>query len=115
MTQLTIDVPPHLAIRLQSLQDRLVEILEIGLEQLELTENILYDEVVEFLGRGPSPEKIVALHPSPSTQERIGELLDKNRAGTLTALESKELDEYRQLNHLMTQVKLRARQHISQQ
>jgi hypothetical protein len=114
MTQLTIDVPAHLAIRLQSLQDRLVEILEIGMEQLDLTENILYDEVVEFLGSGPSPEEIVALHPSALTQERIGELLDKNRTGTLTAVESKELDEYRQLNHLMTQIKLRARQHLSQ-
>ena len=105
MTQLTIDVPAHLAVRLQSLQDRLVEILEMGLQQLDLTENMLYDEVVEFLGNGPSPEEIVALHPFPSTQERIGELLDKNRAETLTALESKELDEYRQLNYLMTQVK----------
>jgi hypothetical protein len=43
-----------------------------------------YDEIVDFFARGPSPEEILSFRPSPETQERVRELLERNSAGELT-------------------------------
>ncbi len=113
MTQLTIEIPKNLARRLKPVQNRMVEIIELGLHQIEPSHTNLYSKIIEFLASGPTPEEIIALRPSETVQERIGELLDKNRAGTLAETEEAELDEYQTLNHMMTLVKIRARQNLS--
>lgn len=66
------------------------------------------DEVLNFLLSAPSPEQIVAFHASESAQARIRYLLDANRNGLLTDSERLELEEASQLNHLITQLKIRA-------
>ena len=89
-----------------------------GLERLiarvlkQMPKLAFVDEIIEFLGRGPQPEEIVAFHSSEKSQERIRELLDKNRAGTLTGDEEGELDLMESLNHLFALVKARAWQHL---
>ena len=70
------------------------------------------EEVTEFLGRGPQPEEIVAFHGSEKSQERVRELLDKNRAGALTPEEEAELDGIESVNHLFALIKARAWQHL---
>jgi hypothetical protein len=70
----------------------------------------LLDEVLEFLSGAPSPDEIVAFRPSAAMQTRVSELLDKNQAGTLSADEVVELDEYERLNHFMRLLKARTRQ-----
>ena len=110
MVEMTIQIPPKLASRLQSLQDRLVEIIELGLQAITPAQYGLYSEVIEFLAGGPTPEVIIAFHPSAKAQDRVTELLDKNRTGTLPPAEQAELDQYERLDYLMTLVKARARQ-----
>ncbi|MCI0487372.1 MAG: hypothetical protein L0229_12325 [Blastocatellia bacterium] len=70
-----------------------------------------YEEIVELLAAGPSPEEIINFRPSAAMQERVRELLAKNQAGNLTAEEEAELDEYGHIEHLMRMVKARAQKH----
>lgn len=72
----------------------------------------LLDEVLEFLASTPTPEQIIAFQPSEALQERARQLLDANRAGTLTDAERTELDDYGRMNHFMTMLKARARQKL---
>jgi hypothetical protein len=41
-------------------------------------------EIVQFLTRQPSPEAIIAFHPSSAATERLYELVDAQRERTLT-------------------------------
>jgi len=55
----------------------------------------------------------VAFHGSEKSQQRVRELLDKNRTGTLTLEEEAELDGIEIANHLFALIKARAWQHVS--
>ena len=113
MMELTIQVPDELALRLQPVQNRLTEIIELGLREITIAQYSLYNEVIEFLASGPTARAIIAFRPSAEAQAQVTQLLDKNRAGTLTADEQAELDQYERLDYLMTLVKARARQHLA--
>lgn len=67
------------------------------------------DAVTDFLGAAPSLEEIANFRLPEELQTRAHELLDKNRDGTLSAAERSEMEEFRQLDHLMTLVKAKAR------
>lgn len=108
MLEMTIQVPEPLAAELMAKNDRLPEVLAYGLRQLPPLPNETYQYILEFLVSRPSPAEGLHFGPTPSMQERATELLEKNRAGTLTAIESKELDEYVRINHLITMLKARA-------
>jgi hypothetical protein len=70
------------------------------------------DELIEFLGRGPQPDQIVAFQVSENSQDRVRNLLDKSRAGTLSTEEETELNAVESLNHLFALIKARAWQHV---
>jgi hypothetical protein len=74
-----------------------------------------YDEVLEFLISGPTPEQVIAFRPSETTQERISHLLDANRNGALTSEEQAELDEFEQIEHLMRRLKIHAHTKLQQE
>jgi hypothetical protein len=108
--QLTIQIPDEQARKLGMAQGELEQLLARLLNQLpRLT---LVEEIIEFLGRGPHPREIVAFHASEQSQQRIRELLDRNRAGTLAPEEEAELDAIESLNHLFALIKARAWQHV---
>ena len=113
MIELTIQIPDELARRLQPVQDRLAEIIELGLWELTPVQHRFSSEVVEFLARGPSSQVIVDFRPSLELQARVSKLLDKNQVGTLTPAERAELDQYEHLDYLMTLMKARARQYLA--
>ena len=71
-----------------------------------------YDEIVDLFARGASPEEIASFRPSPETQERVRELLERNSADELTEDEAAELECFSQLEHLMQLVKARAHKYI---
>jgi len=109
MATLTIEIPEDLAHRLQPVQDQMITILEFGLQAVAPVQQKPYLDMIDFLASGPEPDELAAMQASPALQERIAELLDKNRVGELTAQEAAELDRYEQLDYLMTLVKARAR------
>lgn len=113
MVELTIQIPNDLALRLQSVQDQLIEIIELGLREIAPARSGLHSEVIEFLASGPSLQAIINFRPSAEAQARVTELLTKNQAGGLSAAEQAELDQYENLDFLMTLVKIQARRRLS--
>ncbi|MCW5551528.1 MAG: hypothetical protein KIS67_05100 [Verrucomicrobiae bacterium] len=110
--QVTIDIPDDLAARLDPRRENLLALIQRGLRQQWSETSALAQEVVEFLSRGPRPGEILAFRPSDRSVQRAGELLEKNRAGSLTPEEQAELDETAALNHLFSLIKAHARQHL---
>ncbi len=108
MVEITIQVPEALAERLAAVGDRLPEVLARGLEERLPFLNEGYRYVLRFLATNPAPQAILDFHPSSALQERIGELLEKNRAGELTPTESLELDEIEQIENFLRKLKIRA-------
>ena len=63
-------------------------------------------EIARFLAHHPTPEQIVAFHPSAEVAERAYELIRTEREGVLTADERQELESYVVIEYLMELVKL---------
>lgn len=74
-----------------------------------------YDEILDVIAGGPAAERIVNFRPSPQTQRQLEDLLERERAGSLTAAEAAELERYLQLEHLMRLAKARARLFLERQ
>ena len=72
-------------------------------------EKTIKDVVTDFLGSAPTLAEIAAYRLPVELQARAHELLDKNREGRLSDDERAEMDEYRQIDHLLTLVKAKAR------
>ncbi len=66
-------------------------------------------EVARFLAHHPTPEQIVAFHPSAQVTERAYELIQTEREGALTEEERQELESYVVIEYLMDLVKPRER------
>ncbi|MCB0064452.1 MAG: hypothetical protein KDE19_20145 [Caldilineaceae bacterium] len=115
MAHIELDVPDDLALRLDAVKDRLVEILESGYSSVVQEPIKLQEEVIDFLAGGPTPEEIIAFRPSQSSTERIRTLLEKNRRSSLSHQEETELDQAESLDYLMIRVKARARTHLERQ
>jgi hypothetical protein len=111
MSSITLDLPDELAERLRLLADRLPRILDLGLRALSAESPAEYAgvaEVLELLARLPSPEEVLALHPSDALAERAQSLLEKNRASGLSAEEELEWQRREYLEHLVRLAKARA-------
>lgn len=120
MAELTIQIPDELAQRLEPLQNRLPELLwrllDVAslprVQSTALAENTdipsIYQEVLDFLIKRPTPEEIITFKVSPQAQMRLQALLEKNRSATLSSMELAELDVYEQLEHMMILLKARA-------
>lgn len=65
--------------------------------------------VTDFLGSAPTLEEIATYRLPADLQTRAHQLLERNRAGILTPDERQELDDFSQIDHLMTLVKAKAR------
>jgi hypothetical protein len=71
-----------------------------------------YEEIIEFIAAGTTPETVVAFRPSPATRTRVSDLIHQEKTTGLTSEEKSELDNYMQLEHLMRLAKARANQYV---
>jgi hypothetical protein len=116
LMDLTLTIPDELATRLRAVEDRLPEILELGLRE-RLSNGRGYaglNDLLETLARLPSPEEVLALRPAPVFEERIEELLDRNRTAGLSDEERQESERYEYIEHLIRLAKARAIQRQAQ-
>ncbi len=74
----------------------------------------IYQDTVEFMATGPKPEQIVSFKPSDKMQERVRELVFREKEGVITLEEKRELDEILFFDHIMRLIKARARHYVSQ-
>ncbi len=72
-------------------------------------EKTVSDVMTDFLGSAPSLEEIAEYRLPSELQESAHLLLDKNRNGTLSEDERAEMEEFRQIDHLLTLIKAKAR------
>ncbi|MDQ3633695.1 MAG: hypothetical protein M3405_04200 [Acidobacteriota bacterium] len=56
-----------------------------------------------------TPQSVIDFRPSEAAQERVTDLLSREKDGELSATEKSELNHYMQLEHLMRLAKVRAR------
>ena len=73
-----------------------------------------YDEIVEFIASGTTPETVASFEPSQATKNYVADLIHKEKTAGLTPEEVLELDHFMKLEHLMRLAKARARVLCSQ-
>ena len=73
-----------------------------------------YDELVEFIAGGTTPDSVARFEPSQPTKDYIADLIHKEKTVGLTPDEASELDLFMKLEHLMRLAKARARMLCSQ-
>ena len=78
-----------------------------------ITNTKAYEEVIDFIAAGVSPNKLVQFHPSATAKERVSTLLYLEKTEGLSKDEKLELDHFMQLEHIMRLAKARARQHMT--
>lgn len=72
-----------------------------------------YEEIVDFLAAGTSPQSLIGFRPSEATKARLADLLQREKVEGLSSDEVSEPDHYLQLEHLMRLAKARARAHLA--
>jgi hypothetical protein len=68
-----------------------------------------FEEIVSFIADAAGADKLSAFRPSPAAEQRVAELLMKQKEGTLRPKESEELQLFVQLDHVMSLAKAKAR------
>ena len=68
-----------------------------------------YEELVDFIAAGTTPQGVAQFRASPETMARVEELVRKEKNTGLLPEEAAELNDYLQLEHLMRLAKARAR------
>lgn len=69
----------------------------------------IFDEVAEFLATSPSREAVLDYHPSPAIQRLASQLIEKNREGTLSGEDRRNLDEFSHAESLIRRLKAKLR------
>lgn len=72
-----------------------------------------YEEVIDFIAAGSSPDTLVAFSPSEAARSRVLDLVSREKSEGLTPEETSELQHYLQLEHIMRLAKARAKQYLS--
>jgi hypothetical protein len=111
MASITLSLPDDLASQIRARQQRLPEILELGLRELNAGGRSGFDgaaDVLELLAGLPAPEEILNLRPSARLSARVSDLIVKSRAGEMTPLDEEEWEKYEYLEHLVRMAKAAA-------
>ena len=74
---------------------------------------LAYQEIVDLIAEA-NPAKVASFRPSERTQERVDDLVRREKAQGLSDEERSELDHYLQVEHIMRLAKARARQYLSE-
>jgi len=113
---ITIRVPDDLGRQLEQYRDRLPELLERGLRDVQGDDSLGVNDAAEILAvlaSQPTPRQVLALKPSDAMQARASELLRRSKGETLSRAEESELDRYLYLEHLVRLAKARALRQIA--
>jgi len=122
MATITLDVPDELADRLclqgQDLASLLTDLLDpLTSENMSSSLRLaathpVYREMIDFLATSPSSRQVMEFQLSDIAQERLSELLEKNREEILSKSELAELDVYELVHHSIIRLKAQARRSL---
>lgn len=71
--------------------------------------NVAYDEIVDFLAAGTTPQALIDFRPSEAAIGKVADLIHRQKTTGLNTEETAELNCYLQLEHIMRLAKARAR------
>lgn len=71
-----------------------------------------YEEIIDFIAAGTTPESLINFQPSEVVKERVTDLIFREKTSNLPTEEKAELDHYLMLEHLLRLAKARAYQYI---
>lgn len=74
----------------------------------------LFDDILDFLVSGPSPQAIIAYKPPAHLDQRLQDLMEKHSRDEVSPDERAELDEFLRMSHLLNRLKVRARKKLSE-
>src|SRR5947209_6860719 len=100
--QVMVELPDKLAQQIGAERDRLTELVARALRPKPPEMSALRREVFSFLARGPQSREIVAFRPSEVAAERMRELLQRNKEGSLTPAEEAEMDEIEEIDNMVS-------------
>jgi hypothetical protein len=72
-----------------------------------------YIEIIDFIAAGTTPEAVAHFQPSCESQQRVMELVEREKESGLTPEEKTELDHFIELEHILRMAKAKARQILS--
>jgi len=116
MESITVSLPDDLASRIQAQPQRLPQILELGLRELDADAQSGFDgaaDILELLAALPAPEEILKLRPSPRLAAWVSNMLEKSHNGPLTPKEEEDWERYEYLEHLVRTAKAAAHLKLS--
>lgn len=73
---------------------------------------LAYDEFVDFIAGGNTPQSVVDFRPSEETKALVADLIRRQKANSLSADETAELNHFLQIEHVMRLAKARARERL---
>ena len=68
-----------------------------------------YEEIIDFIAGGTTPESVIAFQPSEAARMRVEDLIRREKNQGLTPQETAELNHYLEVEHILTLAKARAR------
>ncbi len=74
---------------------------------------LAYEEFVDFIAGGTTPQGVLDFRPSEVAKARVAELIRRQKTTFLTPDETAELNQFLQMEHLMRLAKVRARQRLT--
>jgi hypothetical protein len=72
-----------------------------------------YIEIIDFIAAGTTPEAVVHFRPSPEAQQKVTELIEREKECGLSPEEKAELHHFLELEHILRMAKAKARQILS--
>ncbi len=76
--------------------------------------NPIYLELVDFIASGSTPQGVAEFRPSQEAQERVAELIEREKESELSAEETAELNHFIELEHILRVAKAKARLILNQ-
>ncbi len=73
-----------------------------------------YNEIVDFIASGTTPQTVASFCPSLDSKDRVADLITREKTSELTAEERSELDHYFQIEHIMRLAKAKARKLVAE-
>ena len=68
-----------------------------------------YNEIVDFIASGSTPEAVANFCASEESKNRLAELIAREKSSEITPEERSELDHYVEIEHIMRLAKAKAR------
>lgn len=77
-----------------------------------LKNQTIYDEFIDFIAKGTTPESVTKFQFSETTKELMGDFIERAKTGDLLPDEKNELEQLLVVEHLIRLAKAKAHQYL---